>query len=73
MKKLIPLILLTLPGCSALLQPNTVPCVHVLLNTPSQNAAEIIQAAQASPACRALALDILQQAVADAMAKRGMQ
>lgn len=70
MKKLIPFLFLSLSGCNAFLQPNTVPCVNVLLNVQSHNAAEIIQAAQASPACRALALDILQQAVADAMAKR---
>jgi hypothetical protein len=70
MRKFIPLILIALPGCSALMQPNTVPCAAALLQSPAQSAGDYFKVAQTIPSCKMMALEILQEAVADAMAKR---
>lgn len=65
--------ILPILGCSPQQQNDAVMCGAGLMAANVQNAAELIQVAQAVPACRAMALDAMQRVVAEVMARRGIK
>ncbi len=65
--------LLALASCSQVQTSDAVLCGAGLMAARASNAAELIAATQAVPACRALAIDAMQQIVVETMAKRGIK
>lgn len=65
--------LLALAACNPQQTGDAAQCGLALYSAKVTNASELIMAAQQVPACRALAIDAMQQVIADVMAKRGIK
>lgn len=72
MKKLAILIPIILGGCSSI-PDNALPCISALMQARVSNASELIMAAQQSPSCTSLGLDLMQKVIADVLARRSIK
>ena len=64
---------LALAACNAQQTGDATQCGLALYAAKVTNASELIMAAQQVPACRALAIDAMQQVIAEVMARRGIR
>lgn len=68
--------MIALASCGSLTPQQTgdaAACAAGLMAANATNASELLMAAQTVPACRALAVDAMQVAVSEVMARRGIR